>query len=52
MEHYDAQNKVQRLLNLCTADMGKESFANFTYDRNGPKGDLLQSKIQYDPSQF
>jgi hypothetical protein len=53
MEHHDAQKKIQRLLNLCTADMGKDSFAQFTYDRKDSKtGKVLEPGITYDPLKF
>ena len=53
MEHHDAQYKVQRLLNLCTADLGSKSFQKFTYKRKDPKtGEVIEPNISYHPSKF
>lgn len=53
MEHYDAQYKIQRLLNLCTADLGSKSFQKFTYTRKDPKtGEVIEPNVSYHPSKF
>ena len=53
MEHHDAQYKIQRILNLCTADLGDKSFQKFTYKRKDPKtGEVIESNISYHPSKF
>jgi hypothetical protein len=52
MEHYDAPQKIQRLLNMITADMGSQSFINFTYDRKDGSGNILEKNIKYSPSNF
>ncbi len=50
MEHHDAPKKMQTILNMATADKGKDSFAQFTYNSKSPDGS--KEKKKYNPEDF
>jgi len=54
MEHIDAPKKMQAMLNMATADKGKDSFANFTYKYTSKDhhGHEHKSEKKYNPGDF